>query len=206
MLDFHQIQNANIKQNPYPYMVVYNSIDQELLSSVITSFPNITSAGSIPVNKAKLDGGFKSLIDEMEGDRLKEIIQQKFNVDLENKPIMTTLRGVMRNKDGRIHTDSKSKIITVLLYLNKEWHSDDAHLRILNNGKNIDDYVEQIPPLAGTMVIFQVTDNCWHGHTPVVGKRLSIQMNYLVSQLSKNKHRFLHKLSKKIKDLLNYKK
>jgi len=201
MLDFHKIQNTDVNRQPYPYMVITDSIQKESVDGVIASFPNTSGGGSIPVQLSELDGDFKSLIEDIEGVQLKDIIQEKFSVDLENKPIVTTVRSLMRQKDGRIHTDSKSKIITVLLYLNKDWPSDDAHLRILNNGKDINDYVEQVRPLAGTMIIFEVTDNCWHGHTPMVGKRLSLQMNYLVSQSSKTKHSFFHNLSKKIKNV-----
>jgi len=53
------------------------------------------------------------------------------------------------------------------------------------------------------MVIFKVTDNCWHGHTPLEGKRLSIQLNYLIGDSAKNKHQFFHRLSAKIKNLFN---
>ena len=80
-------------------------------------------------------------------------------------------------------------------------NSIDALLLKKCKQQNIDDYVEEISPIAGTMVIFKVTDNCWHGHTPVQGKRLSIQMNYLISEHSKNKHSFFHKISKYIKEL-----
>jgi len=51
------------------------------------------------------------------------------------------------------------------------------------------------------MVIFRVTDNCWHGHKPVVGKRLSLQMNYLIGEAAKGKHQFFHRLSAKLKKL-----
>ena len=114
---------------------------------------------------------------------------------------MTTVRGVMRSKDGRIHTDSRTKVITVLLYLNASWEGEGGHLRILRGGDDIEDYVEEIPPLAGTMVVFQVTDNCWHGHKPVVGKRQSIQMNYLTGGGARDKHQFFHNLSARLKRL-----
>jgi hypothetical protein len=69
----------------------------------------------------------------------------------------------------------------------------------LRKGQNIEDYVDEIAPLAGTMVAFQVTDNCWHGHTPVEGKRQSIQLNYLTGDAAKGKHQFFHRISAKLK-------
>ena len=40
---------------------------------------------------------------------MKNILEEKLNVDLSNSEIVTTLRGYSRKKDGKIHTDSKSK-------------------------------------------------------------------------------------------------
>ena len=53
---------------------------------------------------------------------LKEILARMF-----------TARGWRRPKDGKAHTDSKSKIITVLLYLNPApWTPSGGRLRLLN--------------------------------------------------------------------------
>ena len=34
---------------------------------------------------------------------------------------MITVRGCCSEKDGKIHTDSKTKIISLLIYLNSSW-------------------------------------------------------------------------------------
>ena len=47
---------------------------------------------------------------------------------------MVTLRGASREKDGRIHTDSTAKRVTVLLYLNPDsesWAKQEGCLRLL---------------------------------------------------------------------------
>ncbi|KJS05374.1 MAG: hypothetical protein VR73_12250 [Gammaproteobacteria bacterium BRH_c0] len=199
MLDFARIRNATLKRDPYPYMVIEDVIDQASVASVLDDFPAIDYPGSIPVSEVSYGPGFDKLLETLNGPEFRSIIASKFGIDLENRPIMTTVRGVMREKDGRIHTDSKTKIITVLLYFNQDWQADGGYLRVLRNGTDLDDYVEEIPPRLGTMMVFQVTDNCWHGHKPVVGKRLSIQMNYLTGEGAKGKHQFFHGLSAKLK-------
>lgn len=203
MLNIEAIRTAKVSSSPYPYSVITNSILKDSLSSVANSFPTISHPGSIPMERVNYEPLFGQLLAQLEGDELRQIIAEKFNIDLSEKPTMVTFRGVMRQKDGRIHTDSKTKLITVLLYFNNEWHSADGQLRILNNGQDLDNYVAEIPPLLGTMVIFKVTDNCWHGHTALEGKRLSIQMNYLIGNTAKNKHQFFHNLSARIKNLFN---
>jgi len=155
----------------------------------------------MPVSEVSGGKAYEALLDALQGEEFRQVIAEKFSIDLEGLPILTTVRGVMRQKDGRIHTDSKTKVITVLLYLNDSWDQEGGHLRVLRDGENIENYVEEIPPAAGTLMVFKVTDNCWHGHKPVVGKRLSIQMNYLVGGAAKGKHQFFHRLSAKLKKL-----
>jgi hypothetical protein len=203
MLNIEAIRSAKVSSSPYPYCVITNSILKDSLSSVVNSFPAISHPGSIPMERVNYEPLFGQLLAQLEGEELRQIIAEKFDIDLNEKPTMVTFRGIMRQKDGRIHTDSKTKLITVLLYFNNEWHSADGQLRILNNGQDLDNYVAEIPPLLGTMVIFKVTDNCWHGHTALEGKRLSIQMNYLTGNTAKNKHQFFHNLSTRIKNLFN---
>mgnify|MGYP003327121918 CR=1 FL=1 len=61
------------------------------------------------------------------------MLEKKFNVDLSDSEVVSTLRGYSRERDGQIHTDSKSKILTVLLYLNHEWKEETGNLRMLSN-------------------------------------------------------------------------
>jgi hypothetical protein len=201
LLNLAEIQSATLKRDPYPYMVVEDVIDADAVEAVLGDFPAIDYPGSIPVSEVSYGPAFQALLDELNGPDFRDTIAARFGLDLANRPIMTTVRGVMRDKDGRIHTDSKTKVITVLLYFNQDWRDSGGHLRILRNGTDLDDFVEEIPPKLGTMVVFQVTDNCWHGHKPVVGKRLSIQMNYLTGEAARGKHQFFHRLSARLKKL-----
>ena len=50
-------------------------------------------------------------------------------------------------KDGKIHTDSKSKVLTFLLYLNEEWDNEKGLLRMLKNNFDLEDFIEEIPAL-----------------------------------------------------------
>ncbi len=203
MLDLERIRSAQLRADPFPYTVIDDAIAKENLADVIKDFPDIRHPGSIPISTVSYGEAFAALLAQLNGEALRQLIAEKFAVDLSDKPIMTTVRGVMRSKDGRIHTDSKTKVITILIYFNEDWQEGDGRLRILRNGHDIENFVEEIPPKFGTMLIFKVTDNCWHGHKPVVGKRLSLQMNYVVNETAKNKHQFFHNLSAKLKNLFH---
>lgn len=92
---------------------------------------------------------------------------------------MITLRGQSDGKDGRIHTDSASKLITLLLYMNPTWDEAAGRLRLLRRGDNLDDYAAEVVPLAGMMVAFRRSDASFHGHYPHQGLRRSVQLNWV---------------------------
>ena len=114
---------------------------------------------------------------------------------------MYSLRAYTRAKDGQIHTDSKDKIITVLLYLNENWQQTGGRLRVLNNGRDVEDFAAEVPPDNGTLLIFKRSDTSWHGHHPFDGPRRSLQMNWMTSDGSKGFHAIRHKLSAMVKKL-----
>ncbi|OUS18147.1 hypothetical protein A9Q88_01110 [Gammaproteobacteria bacterium 50_400_T64] len=201
MLELDAFSNERLRTDPYPYIVVPGFVQGEALSAVLQDFPEIQHPGSIPISEVSGGEAYESLLTEMQSDAFRRVVANKFGFSLDGFPIMTTVRGVMREKDGRIHTDSKTKVVTVLLYLNDSWEAEGGNLRVLRDGEDIENFVEEVPPSAGTLIAFKVTDNCWHGHKPVVGKRLSIQMNYLVGEAAKGKHQFFHRISAKLKKL-----
>jgi len=199
MLNLSALDKAELKTQPYPYLVVENFILSDALPDVLNDFPEIEHGGSIPLAEVKGGAKFTELVEEIEGNTFRHAIAKKFNKELDEYPVMTTVRGQMRQKDGRIHTDSKTKVMTILVYFNDNWTQLGGRLRVLDNGDSLENYVEEIIPSAGTLVVFEVTDNCWHGHSPCTGVRKSIQTNYVTSEAAKGKHKVLHRLSAKLK-------
>src|SRR5205814_9013405 len=108
-------------------------------------------------------------------------------------------------KDGRIHTDSKSKLVTVLLYLNPGWSAAEGRLRLLYNDHDLTRYAAEICPDAGRCLIFKVTPNCWHGHEPYEGERRTIQLNYVASEEARERDLKRHRFSAFLKGLLSRK-
>ena len=86
---------------------------------------------------------------------------------------MCTVRGFLQKKDGSIHTDSKTKIITVLLYLNEGWDNDGGRLRLLRNGTDLEDYVAEVPPTDGTLLANSPAPRTFRGSAAVVVLRLT---------------------------------
>jgi len=201
VLNLDALAASSLKTDPYPYFTVAEAIDSAQISRIIDEFPAINDGGSYNIEDVETSPAFQSLLDSIDTPAFRRIICDKFDVEVMDLPMMMTLRGYSRKKDGRIHTDSKTKVATILIYLNHDWPAETGRLRVLRSADDIDDYVEEIMPGPGSLMAFKVTDNCWHGYPSFEGQRQSIQINFLTSEAAGNKHRFFHRLSAKLKSL-----
>lgn len=195
------LREAPLMEHPFPYLIIENFLRAECADEVSKDFPEIKSRGSFPITQLKSGEAFQRLVEELNSPALKAAIEDKFEIDLSERSTMITVRGKAGARDGRIHTDTKSKFLTMLLYLNPGWEAEGGWLRILRNSKDLEDYVVEIPPTFGTCLLFKVTDNCWHGHKSFEGTRKVLQLNYVRDESALNRHLFRHSMSAKLKAL-----
>ncbi len=144
-------------------------------------------------------GAFGHLAAELEGEALRQAIEEKFAIDLAGRPTMITLRGKSDGKDGRIHTDSATKIITLLLYMNPVWEPQAGRLRLLRSADDLEDCIAEIAPVAGMMVAFRRGESSFHGHYPHVGERRSLQLNWVTDQIVVRRELGRHRWSARLK-------
>ncbi|MDX2258240.1 MAG: 2OG-Fe(II) oxygenase [Hyphomicrobiaceae bacterium] len=200
-LNLDKLRSAKVEETPYLFTVIPGFLSPDSVRAINATYPNIEKGGSYPIESLEENMAIKEVIDELDGPEFEAIIAEKFGVALDGRPKMYSLRGYTRAKDGQIHTDSKDKIITVLLYLNENWSKDGGRLRILKNGHDVDDYVTEVPPDNGTLLVFKRADNSWHGHHPFEGQRRSLQMNWMTSEGSKGWHKIRHSISAAVKKI-----
>ena len=200
LIDIDALRATPLKTDPYDYLVVPGFVSGEALTQVIADFPDIQSTGSIPPSELDIHGRFDELLKEMNGPAFQKAIEEKFGLDLSTRPTMFTVRGHCARSNGKIHTDTESKIITVLLYLNEEWEAGGGRLRVLRSGTDLNDAAEEVSPNGGTLLVFRRSENSWHGHEPFEGQRRAIQMNWVrdeaVVEHEQRRHRFTAFLKK----------
>lgn len=201
-LNIDKLKATKVEIEPYSYLVVPGFLSPETLRQVVASYPPIEKGGSFPIDSLDNTMTIRDVIAELDSPEFEDVIEEKFDVSLEGRPKMYSLRGHTRAKDGQIHTDSKDKIITVLLYMNENWQQPGGRLRILRNGHNVDDFVAEVPPDNGTLLVFKRSENSWHGHHPFEGQRRSLQMNWMTSEGSKGFHAIRHKISAAVKKVM----
>lgn len=198
MIDYERFRSAPLVREPFEHVVVGGFLRSDSLPGIVSSFPSIRRGGSFPVSELSSGEDFSRLIDELREPELRRAVEEKFGIELTGRPTLITVRGQARKKDGRIHTDTATKIITVLMYLNPGWSDAGGHLRLLRSSTSLEDYVADVAPEAGTAVFFRCAGNAWHGHTPFVGERRAVQLNWVrdgaVVAREERRHRFSARL------------
>jgi len=198
-LDLQRFEQTPLNREPFEYLVVPEFVKPQVREAISDDYPKVKKAGSFPLSEVTFGPKFKALTDDLNGPEFRAAVGRKFLIDLTGRPTMITVRGRCSEKDGKIHTDSKTKIITVLLYMNSKWESAGGRLRLLQSGNNLDDMVLELPPVAGTLLVFKRSDNSWHGHKPFAGERRVIQLNWVTDRFTAFKENARHFMGSKLK-------
>ena len=184
-LDFDRLRAAVVAHDPFDHLTVPHFVRPEALPAVLAALPAMRGRGSFPVSALRLGAAARALVAALEGPEFRPAIAKAFGLDLESAPVMTTLRGNSGAKDGRIHTDSAAKRVTILLYLNPGagtgWVGQEGHLRLLRDGEDLENYAVEVPPTDGMLLVFPNGPRSFHGHKTFIGRRYVIQMNYMTS-------------------------
>jgi len=179
MLNLPSLEQAQVHAKPFPFVVVPNFVNDHQLDEIERDYPVITKPGSFPLEAVRGGPGFSDFMHELRQPVFRKIMGSKLGINLEKRPVTITVRGQARRTDGRIHLDSRSKLVTVLVYMNGKWETDGGRLRLLNSPNNLDDVVMEVPPDRGTLLAFLNGHNAWHGHKPFQGERRVVQLNWV---------------------------
>ena len=196
ILDLDRLCAAPLHRDPFDFVIVEQFVAPSRCPALIADFPRLPGHGSYPLDLAGCGPAFAGLADELTGDGLRRAIEDKFDIDLAGRPTMITVRGRSGPRDGYIHTDSPTKLITVLIYLNPGWNDEAGRLRLLRGPDDLGDYAAEIPPLAGAMVAFRRSAKSFHG------ERRVIQLNWVSSRWVLFRETVRHRFSAWVKRLL----
>jgi SM-20-related protein len=200
-LNLEKFRAAKLETAPFLYVIVPGFLKRDSVKAVNATFPAISKGGSFPLDSVDDTATIKDVIAELDGAEFEDAVAEKFGVTLSGRPKMYSLRGYLRERDGQIHTDSKDKIITVLLYLNEHWENPGGRLRLLKNGTDLESFVAEVPPENGNLLVFKRSENSWHGHHPFEGPRRALQMNWMTDVRSRGLHALRHQFSAVLKRL-----
>jgi len=195
MLDLEAFAAAPLQHEPYDHLIVPAFVRHDALDRIVADFPDTGGPGSFPAQTLRYGPAFAAMLDALRGPEVRDAFAAKFGLDLSGLPTMITVRGQCRPTDGKIHTDSTDKVITVLIYLNQDWQDEGGRLRILRSGTDLDDYAAEAAPEAGSLLAFRRCDQSWHGHQPFSGQRRAIQLNWVSSRRYVMQEQLRHRIS-----------
>lgn len=201
MIDFNAIGRTPVAREPFKFFATPGVLSPVDLAAIGADFPAIRKPGIFPLTELTYGPAFAALIEDVRSSELEDLMSEKFGVDLSDKPLMITVRGHAHRRDGRIHTDTETKVVTCLLYLNDIWDESGGRLRMLRSPDDLNDYAAEVPPNGGTLAAFQRAENSWHGHEPYEGQRRYVMFNWMSSLAAMERELGRHRFSAKLKQL-----
>lgn len=193
-----------VQQDPFPFMVAHGQLPDDARGDLERDFPRYASAGFFPYDPGECGPSVNALINDMTSPAFARAIGQRLGIDnLDRFPTLVTLCRLLNKRHGTIHTDSKSKVATALIYLNPQWpDTSDGCLRFLHKIDDIDSTVTpELAPLYGEFAVFKRCENSFHGHLPYEGERRVIQVAWLTSEEEKLRKTKRGKFSRTFKKL-----
>ncbi|MDE2466545.1 MAG: 2OG-Fe(II) oxygenase [Alphaproteobacteria bacterium] len=200
-VDFGALARAEPKDEPFRHVIVPGFVFEAAQQGIEADYPQISHPGSFPLPSLTYGPRFATLMEALTGPQMQRLVSEKLDIDLTNRPVTATVRGISRSSDGEIHTDSKSKLVTLLLYMNQAWESSHGRLRLLRSPHNLDDYTAEVPPDRGTLLLFRNGPRAWHGFEAFEGPRRVIQINWVTSDAVVRREGARHRLSAFMKRL-----
>jgi SM-20-related protein len=194
-IDLAAFEAAPVARAPFAFAMVPRFVRPEAMAAINADYPLVDLPGSFPLPTLQYGPAFAAFIAAIQGPQFAKAVERKLGVDLMGRPTMVTARGVSAARDGQIHTDSRTKLITVLIYMNNAWEAKTGRLRLLRGPGNLDDVIAEVPPDEGTMLIFKNEPNAWHGFHAFAGPRRVIQLNWVTDRGVVRREQLRHRVS-----------
>ena len=194
-LDLEALRAVRLEREPFPYFIVPRFVRPEALESIRADFPAIGHPGSFPLTTLKFGPAFAAFMAELQSASMTAAVGEKLGMDLASSPTMVTVRGQSRAADGKIHTDSRTKLVTALIYMNDSWESPRGRLRLVRSASDLNDVIAEVPPEQGTLLVFRNDPHAWHGFEPFAGPRRVIQLNWVTDASVVRREQTRHRLS-----------
>jgi 2-oxoglutarate-Fe(II)-dependent oxygenase superfamily protein len=191
-----------LRREPFPFLIAHGQLPEAARDDLERDFPRYEGAGFFPYDAADCGPSVNRLVADLTEPGVASAIGAKLGIDgLGRYPTLVTLCRSLNKRHGTIHTDSKSKIATALLYLSPSWpDTSDGCLRFLTRGDDVDALAApELKPLYGNFAVFRRTDCSFHGHLPFEGERRVIQVAWLTSEDEKLRKTQRGKLSRLFK-------
>ncbi len=176
---------VRIFHQPFSFLIADGMLRADAMPELQRDFPLYPEAGFFPHQIEDCGPSVNALIAEIVAPEFSDALGERLGVaDMSKLPALVTLCSRLNRRHGTIHTDSKSKVLTALVYLNTAWpHGSPGSLRLLTRVDDIQALVvPEVLPVYGNLVAFKRSENSFHGHLPHEGERMVVQVAWLTSE------------------------
>ena len=184
------LATALIYSEPFHFLLAKDVLAMESATALATDFPRYRGAGFFPHEEKDCGPSINALITELTAPAFADALGAKIGIErLSQQPTLVTLCRSLNRRHGTIHTDSRSKIATALVYLSADWPDTSAGcLRFLATPDDIESLLApELRPVYGGLAAFKRADNSFHGHLPFEGERPVIQVAWLVDAAARDR-------------------
>ncbi len=202
LLDADALRQAGLQRDPFDHVVVPGFVPAAEAAAIRTCFPVADHGGVKPAHSRTPGDKLDALLTALRQPRTSALFSEIFGVHLVPETLMIHLRSRCRPQDGRIHVDSRDKVVTGLIYFNEDWPHQGGRLRLLRSADDLEDMAGEVLPLDGTLVAFRRSDTSFHGHHPHSGVRRCVMFNWMVDEAAARRETRRHGISAIFKRLI----
>ena len=179
MLDIARLDAAPLGSDPCVHVHVPGFVCADALKEINRDYPDIRERGNFPPEELSYGPAFAELLEELSSRDLKAAFERKFSLDLSENPLQLTARKYVDETDSGLHNDSRTKVVTVLIYFNETWQHAGGKLRLTRNEQDFANYTVECEPKEGNLLAFVRSATSFHGYLPCSAERRSIQMYWV---------------------------
>ncbi|MBS0577051.1 MAG: 2OG-Fe(II) oxygenase [Proteobacteria bacterium] len=186
LLDAASLGDAavRVQRQPFAFLTASGLLPLAAREALQHEFPRYRQAGFFPHDAADCGPTLNRLIADATAPAFADALGERLGIpQLSARPPLVTLCAQLHRRHGTIHTDSRSKVVTALVYLESHWpHGSAGCLRLLTRGDDIAALAApELAPVYGNFAAFARADHSFHGHLPFAGERRVIQIAWLTS-------------------------
>lgn len=199
------LASALVRNEPFPFLVAKDMLAADAAPALAADFPRYRGAGFFPHADVDCGPSINALVAELTAPAFADALGEKIGIErLSQHPTLVTLCRALNQRHGTIHTDSRSKIATALVYLSPDWpETSAACLRFLAKPDDIESVlIPELRPIYGRLAAFKREDNSFHGHLPFEGERPVIQVAWLVDEAARDRKTRRGRFSRALKWLV----
>ncbi len=205
ILDNDGMASALVFSEPFHFLVAKDVLAADAAAALAADSPRYRGAGFFPHDVADCGPSVNALVTELIAPAFADALGARLGIErLSKYPTLVTLCRALNLRHGTIHTDSRSKVATALVYLSPDWPDISAGcLRFLVKPDDIESVlVPELRPIYGRLAAFKREDNSFHGHLPFEGERPVIQVAWLVDEVARDRKTRRGRFSRALKWLV----